>query len=106
MEFDPLLSKIIESDMNIRHCIVADLKGNILSVKHKDGVENYLSEEETAKSLVRAASAWKARKQLELLHLKSSQESPFPWVKTICFLSAWHRTPLEQTFIKAVSKTL
>jgi len=65
MEFDPLLSKIIESDMNIRHCIVADLKGNILSVKHKEGVENYLSEEETAKSLVRAASAWKARKQLE-----------------------------------------
>jgi len=54
----------MDSDVNIRHSIVSDAKGNIITVNHRTGVTNYLSEEETAASLVRAASAWKARKQL------------------------------------------
>jgi len=54
----------MDSDVNIRHTIVADLEGNIVSVNHRPGVVNYLSESETAASLKRAASAWKARKQL------------------------------------------
>ena len=64
MEYDTLLNRIIKSDSNIRHCIIADTDGNIKAVKHKDGVENYLSDVETAASLKRAASSWKARKQL------------------------------------------
>ena len=54
----------MDSDVNIRHSIVADAKGNIITVNHRTGVTKYLSEEETAASLKRAASAWKARKQL------------------------------------------
>lgn len=65
MNFEQLLQKIMEKDSNIRHCIVADSEGNIKSVNHREGITNYLSEDETAASLKRAASAWKARKQLE-----------------------------------------
>jgi hypothetical protein len=64
MAFQELLQRIMDSDINIRHSIVADLDGNIIEVNHRPGVENYLTQEETASSLKRAASAWKARKQL------------------------------------------
>ena len=64
MAFEQLLQRIMDSDVNIRHSIVADNKGNIVVVNHRTGVSNYLSEEETASSLKRAAGAWKARKQL------------------------------------------
>ena len=65
MNFEQLLQKVMDSDVNIRHSIVADIDGNIIKVNHRDGVTRYLSEEETAASLKRAASAWKARKQLK-----------------------------------------
>jgi len=64
MGFEQLLQTIMDSDVNIRHSIVTDIDGNIITVNHRPGVINYLSEEETAASLKRAASAWKARKQL------------------------------------------
>ena len=65
MNFEQLLQRVMDSDINIRHSIVADIDGNIIKVNHRDGVTKYLSEEETAASLKRAASAWKARKQLK-----------------------------------------
>jgi len=55
----------MDSNTNIRHSIVSDSDGNVKAVNHRDGVTNYLSEDETAASLKRAASAWKARKVLE-----------------------------------------
>jgi hypothetical protein len=64
MDFEKLLQIIMDSDVNIRHSVVTDIEGNIITVNHRPGVINYLSEEETAASLKRAASAWKARKQL------------------------------------------
>ena len=64
MDFEQLLQRIMNSDVNIRHSIVADIVGNIIAVNHREGVAKYLSEDETAASLKRAASAWKARKQL------------------------------------------
>ncbi len=64
MDFEQLLQRIMNSDVNIRHSIVADIDGNIIAVNHREGVSKYLSEDETAASLKRAASAWKARKQL------------------------------------------
>jgi len=54
----------MDSDPNIRHSIVADIDGNIQAVNHREGVTNHLSEAETATSLKRAATAWKARKEL------------------------------------------
>ncbi len=64
MTFEQLLQRIMDSDVNIRHSIVANIEGKIITVNHRTGVTNYLSEEETTASLKRAASAWKARKQL------------------------------------------
>ena len=55
----------MDSDINIRHSIITDTEGNILATSHRDGVTNFLSPEETAASLKRAASAWKGRKELQ-----------------------------------------
>ncbi len=64
MNFENLLKRIMDSDINIRHSIVTDVEGNILSTAHREGITNFLSSEETEASLRRAAGAWKARKQL------------------------------------------
>lgn len=64
MDAAKLLQIIMDSDVNIRHSVITDIDGNIISVNHRQGVVNYLSENETVASLKRAASAWKARKQL------------------------------------------
>ena len=65
MNFENLLERIMKSDINIRHSIVTDIEGNTLATSHREGVTNYLSPEETAASLKRAASAWKGRKALK-----------------------------------------
>ena len=65
MNSDQLLQRIMDSNVNIRHSIVSDLDGNVKAVNHRKGVTNYLSEDETAASLKRAASAWQARKALK-----------------------------------------
>ncbi len=54
----------MDSDPNIRHSIVTDTEGEILATSHREGITNYLSPEETASSLQRAAVAWKGRKEL------------------------------------------
>lgn len=64
MSLEKLLQRIMNSDINIRHGIITDLEGNIMHVNHREGVTNFLSAEQTEASLKRAASAWKARKQL------------------------------------------
>ncbi len=64
MDFENLLKRIMGSDPNIRHSIISDNEGNILATSHRDGVANYLSPEETASSLKRAAVAWKGRNEL------------------------------------------
>ncbi len=64
MNFENLLNRIMESDVNIRHSIVTDNEGSVLATSHRDGITNYLSQEETEASLRRAASAWKGRKEL------------------------------------------
>ncbi len=64
MNFENLLKRIMDSNVNIRHSLVTDNDGNILATGHRDGVTNFLSAEETATSLKRAAEAWKGRKEL------------------------------------------
>ncbi len=64
MDFENLLKRIMDSDPNIRHSIITDLEGKILSTSHREGVTNYLSPEETEVSLKRAANSWKSRKEL------------------------------------------
>ena len=41
------MKRIMDSDSNIRHCIVSDTEGEIKAVMHRDGIRNYLSDEET-----------------------------------------------------------
>ena len=65
MNAENLLKRIMDSDINIRHSVVTDTDGNILATSHRNGVTNFLSPDETATSLKRAASAWKARKDLQ-----------------------------------------
>jgi len=55
----------MDSDVNIRHSIIADMDGNIITENHREGIINYLSADETAASLKRAARSWEARKQLK-----------------------------------------
>lgn len=64
MNFENLLKRIMDSDVNIRHSIITDAEGTILTTSHRDGVTNYLSQAETEASLRRAALAWKGRKEL------------------------------------------
>jgi hypothetical protein len=64
MNFENLLKRIMDSDVNIRHSIITDTEGSILTTSHRDGVTNHLSKVETEASLKRAASAWKGRKEL------------------------------------------
>ena len=64
MGLENVLQRIMNSDVNIRHGIITDVEGNVLHVKHREGITNFLSVEETTSSLKRAATAWKARKQL------------------------------------------
>lgn len=64
MNYDNLLKRIMDSDVNIRHSIITDTEGVIKSTAHRDGIVNYLSQEETEASLKRAAYAWKQRKQV------------------------------------------
>jgi hypothetical protein len=64
MNFENLLKRIMDSDVNIRHSIITDAEGSILTTSHRDGVTNHLSQVETEASLKRAASAWKGRKEL------------------------------------------
>lgn len=65
MNFKQFLQRVMESDVNIRHSIIADMDGNIITENHREGITNYLSEDETAASLKRAARSWEARKQLK-----------------------------------------
>ncbi len=64
MNYENLLSRIMASDINIRHSIITDTEGNILVTSHRDGVTNFLAQEETEASLKRAAIAWNGRKAL------------------------------------------
>ena len=64
MDFENLLKRIMDSDPNIRHSIITDTEGNILATNHREGITNFLSQEETEASLRRAANAWKGRKAL------------------------------------------
>jgi len=64
MDYENLLNRIMDSDPNIRHSIITDAEGNTLATSHREGITNFLSPEETANSLKRAAAAWKGRKEL------------------------------------------
>ncbi|HXX97405.1 MAG TPA: hypothetical protein VEL11_09865 [Candidatus Bathyarchaeia archaeon] len=55
---------IISIDPNIRLVTICDTNGNILFYRHRQGVKNLLSEDESRKSLEMAMYSWKIREGL------------------------------------------
>ena len=64
MDYEILLNKIMNSDEYIRYATICDMDANVLANKKRDGVTNYISEEKTKESLVRAVDSWKFRNNL------------------------------------------
>ena len=58
MEHQKLVDTIIDLDKNIRFSTVCNMAGNMEVSAHRDGVENYLTTDETQESLKDAAKAW------------------------------------------------
>ncbi|HET7344416.1 MAG TPA: hypothetical protein VFJ05_00915, partial [Nitrososphaeraceae archaeon] len=55
---------IINIDPKIRLVTICDSNGNIMYSRHREGVKNLLSKEESKKSLELAMNSWKTRSQL------------------------------------------
>ena len=56
-----LVDKILALDENIRFAAIADLDGNMILSKSREGTNLYLSPESTKDTLRHAATAWKSR---------------------------------------------
>ena len=56
-----IVDKILALDENIRFAAIADLDGNLILSKSKEGTNLYLSPESTKDTLRHAATAWKSR---------------------------------------------
>ena len=56
---------IINIDPNIRLVTICDSNGNIMYTRHREGVKNLLSDQESKISLQLAMNSWKTRSQLE-----------------------------------------
>jgi hypothetical protein len=63
MNYKKLLETIMESEKNIRFLLVSDMYGNVVNSKHREGADNYLTEDETKDSLHYSAEAWRIRKE-------------------------------------------
>jgi hypothetical protein len=55
---------IISIDPNIRLVTICDTNGNILFYRHRQGVQNLLTKDESKKSLEMAMDSWKVREGL------------------------------------------
>ncbi|MFB5598072.1 MAG: hypothetical protein ACE5RJ_03535 [Nitrosopumilaceae archaeon] len=58
MGHQELIDSILDVDENIRFATVCNMQGNIEVKKQREGVENFLTPEETQESLKNAANAW------------------------------------------------
>jgi len=56
-----IVDRILALDENIRFAAIADLDGNLILSKSKEGTNLYLSPESTKDTLRHAATAWKSR---------------------------------------------
>ena len=56
-----IVDRILALDENIRFAAIADLDGNMILSKSKEGTNLYLSPESTKDTLRHAATAWKSR---------------------------------------------
>ncbi|MFB3096473.1 MAG: hypothetical protein ACE1YX_02100 [Nitrosopumilaceae archaeon] len=65
MDYKLLLEKIMQIDKNVRFSVISDMYANIILTRHRDGQENFLTEEETREALQYAVEAWRIRHKHE-----------------------------------------
>ena len=61
MDYSPLLEKIMDLDKNIRFSLICDMHGNIVNTRHREKLENYLTENETKDALQYSVESWRVR---------------------------------------------
>ncbi len=65
MTMDTILESIMHTDEHIRYATIADMQGNEIRTRVREGVEPFLTPQETKETLQYAANAWKIRKSFE-----------------------------------------
>ncbi|MDE1829243.1 MAG: hypothetical protein KGI25_02860 [Thaumarchaeota archaeon] len=63
-DYKALFDKVMAIDPKIRFATIFNMKGDVLYSEHRKGVENFLSPEESKKSLQLAINAWKSRNEV------------------------------------------
>jgi hypothetical protein len=63
-DYKSLFEKIMAIDPKIRFATIFDMEGKVLYSSHREGVENFLTPEESQKSLQLAINAWKSRNEV------------------------------------------
>ena len=61
MDHQHLLDKIMDIDENLRYGTICDMNAKSVCTSKRDGVETFLSPEETQETLQHAVNAWKSR---------------------------------------------
>lgn len=61
MDHERFVDRIMDLDKNIRFATIFDLDGNQKVTRNRQGVEPYLSPEETKETLKHSVNAWKSR---------------------------------------------
>jgi hypothetical protein len=65
MTFDTILESVMHTDQHIRYATIADMQGNEIRTRVREGVEPFLNPQDTKETLQYAANAWKIRKSFE-----------------------------------------
>ena len=61
MDYSLLLENIMNLDKKIRFSVICDMYANIVLTRHREGLENFLTETETKEALDYAVEAWRVR---------------------------------------------
>ncbi len=77
MDYTPLLDKIMGLDKNIRFSLISDMHGNIVNTRHREKLENYLTENETKDALQYSVESWRVRND----HSKKIGKGKFAFVE-------------------------
>lgn len=65
MTLDTILESIMHTDMHIRYATIADIQGNEIKTRVREGIAPFLNEQDTKDTLKYAANSWKVRKSFE-----------------------------------------
>ena len=65
MTLDTILESIMQTDKHIRYATIADIQGNEIKTRVREGIAPFLNEQDTKDTLKYAANSWKVRKSFE-----------------------------------------